>query len=87
MANCFGLHRWPLVSHSAGFRVAKSAKQSFVIVYQLLFLRLAKLESIFAKLHVKKATCITREGKLFYVYIPYFKNSLLKTPFLLAAAN
>ena len=29
------------------------------------FLRLATLESVFAELHVKKATCITREGKLF----------------------
>ena len=36
-----------VVSHSAGFRVAKSAERSFVVVYQLFILRLAKLESVF----------------------------------------
>ena len=67
MANCFGLHRsWALWSVNLPASGLQNPHNGRLLMFMnCLFLRLAKLESVFAKLYVKKATCITREGKLF----------------------
>ena len=62
MANCFGLHRswtlWSVILSASGLHNPHNSRLVFFI--NSLFLRLAKLESVFAKLHVKKTACITR---------------------------
>ena len=67
MANCFGLHRsWPLWSVILVASGLQNPHNDRLLLFiNCLFLRLATLESVFAQLRVKKATCITREGKLF----------------------
>ena len=56
-------HCGPVILPVSGLQNPHNGR--LLLFINCLFLRLSTLESVFAKLHVKKATCITREGKLF----------------------